>query len=485
MNEKSRWDNPVQPNSERIAIPPFPVRCLPEFARAMAEGISTSTSTDPAMASAALLAACSFCFSGVYKVEGKPGHQEPLNLYVLIIAEPAERKSPVMRYIREPFDSFCKVINDKNQHELFAADEKCRLLEAELEQKRKSRSDPEELAGLREEIELLKKKKPVRITIDDATPEALAELLDVNKSLLMLSDEAGMLKNYTGRYSNGVSNLDLLLKCWGGESYRKDRCSGCSISLERPYLSLCLCSQPYILSDLMGDNAFRNSGMTARMLYVFPKSRVGERKYVTPPVNPEVVTRYSAFVDMALKHKLNCSGETILYLDDEAIRFYAGFYDTIIEPHLKIDFPECLDWGGKFHGLILRLSALIHCMIYLDAGVDPKARKIGTAAIRAAIEIANYFKMCAVRAYSSGSDSSVSEAEYVLNKLREYRQSRVSGRELLHICRKFSRNEELIHPIEKLSELGWLREIPTEYRGSGRKPSKSYEVNPKVFTTQQ
>ena len=55
MNEKSRWDNPVQPNSERIAIPPFPVRCLPEFARAMAEGISTSTSTDPAMASAALL----------------------------------------------------------------------------------------------------------------------------------------------------------------------------------------------------------------------------------------------------------------------------------------------------------------------------------------------------------------------------------------------------------------------------------------------
>lgn len=167
----------------------------------MAEGISTSTSTDPAMASAALLAACSFCFSGVYKVEGKPGHQEPLNLYVLIIAEPAERKSPVMRYIREPFDSFCKVINDQNQHELFAADEKCRLLEAELEQKRKSRSDPEELAGLREEIELLKKKKPVRITIDDATPEALAELLDVNKSLLMLSDEAGMLKNYTGRYS--------------------------------------------------------------------------------------------------------------------------------------------------------------------------------------------------------------------------------------------------------------------------------------------
>lgn len=91
--------------------------------------------------------------------------------------------------------------------------------------------------------------------------------------------------------------------------------------------------------------------------------------------------------------------------------------------------------------------------------------------------------MCAVRAYSSGSDSSVSEAEYVLNKLREYRRSRVSGRELLHICRKFSRNEELIHPIEKLSELGWLREIPTEYIGSGRKPSKSYEVNPKVFTT--
>lgn len=49
-------------------------------------------------------------------------------------------------------------------------------------------------------------------------------------------------------------------------------------------------------------------------------------------------------------------------------------------------------------------------MIYLDAVVDPKTRKIGAAAIIAAIEIANYFKMCAVRAYSSGSDSSVSKA---------------------------------------------------------------------------
>jgi hypothetical protein len=64
-----------------------------------------------------------------------------------------------MRCIRAPFDEFCKALNSERQHEIFAADEQRRLLETELEQKRKSKSDPNELAQIREEIELLKNKK--------------------------------------------------------------------------------------------------------------------------------------------------------------------------------------------------------------------------------------------------------------------------------------------------------------------------------------
>lgn len=51
-----------------------------------------------------------------------------------------------------------------------------------------------------------------RIAVDDVTPESLVNLLEENGTLLMISDEAGMLGNFSGRYSNNIPNLDLLLK---------------------------------------------------------------------------------------------------------------------------------------------------------------------------------------------------------------------------------------------------------------------------------
>ena len=48
----------------------------------------------------------------------------------------------------------------------------------------------------------------------------------------MISDEAGMLGNFSGRYSNNVPNLDLLLKSWNGETYISDRATRASIVLK-------------------------------------------------------------------------------------------------------------------------------------------------------------------------------------------------------------------------------------------------------------
>ena len=140
-----------------------------------------------------------------------------------------------MRYVRDPFDEFTATYHNSEKKELFEAEERHIQLRTELDQKRKSKTAPAELAEIRENIELLEKKKPLRTIIDDATPEVLAELLNEHSSLLMLSDEAGILKNFTGRYSNGIPNLDLLLKSWGGDRYQKGRCNGCSILWQTHY----------------------------------------------------------------------------------------------------------------------------------------------------------------------------------------------------------------------------------------------------------
>ncbi len=51
-----------------------------------------------------------------------------------------------------------------------------------------------------------------KIVVDDITLESLVNQLAENDTLLMISEEAGILGNFSGRYSNNVPNLDLLFK---------------------------------------------------------------------------------------------------------------------------------------------------------------------------------------------------------------------------------------------------------------------------------
>ena len=64
--------------------------------------------------------------------------------------------------------------------------------------------------------------------------------------LLMISDEAGMLSNFNGKYNGGIPNLDLLLKSWNGEKYICNRVIRGRTEIPRPYLSVALAGQPYI-----------------------------------------------------------------------------------------------------------------------------------------------------------------------------------------------------------------------------------------------
>ena len=159
-------------------------------------------------------------------MEGKPDHAEPITLYSLILAEPAERKSPIMRFVKAPFVTFGKEYNEKNADKIYASWEQQALLQIDIDKMQKNgEATPEEIAQKRNELESLPMLSFRNVCVDDITPEALANLLLENETMLMISDEAGVFKNFGGRYNNGMANLDLFLKCWGGESYQKNRCN--------------------------------------------------------------------------------------------------------------------------------------------------------------------------------------------------------------------------------------------------------------------
>lgn len=111
------WTKPKPLRTNKEMLPEFPVNCLPSIIKAMTLSVAETTSTDTAMAATALLSALSYCFSGVYRMYGKEDHSEPVTLYSLILANPAESKSPVMRFIKSPFISFNDEYNVSNKEE--------------------------------------------------------------------------------------------------------------------------------------------------------------------------------------------------------------------------------------------------------------------------------------------------------------------------------------------------------------------------------
>ena len=214
------WSKPRPLRKDKSELPEFPISAMPEIPMYMATAVAETTSTDRAMAATAILAAMSYCFSGVYRMQGKPDHTEPITLYSLILANPAERKSPVMKLIKAPFIEFVNEYNNANRQQIYASQEQRSKLENEIaEMQSKDSCSPDDIAAKRVALDNTRVLKFRNACVDDITPEALAAMLADNGSLLMLSDEAGVFKNFGGRYQNGVANLDLLLKAWGGESY--------------------------------------------------------------------------------------------------------------------------------------------------------------------------------------------------------------------------------------------------------------------------
>lgn len=91
--------------------PPFPIGALPPTIRDMVNFVSETTQVYPDMPASVALAALSVCLQGKAKVSFSPYWSEGLNLYMLIIAPPGERKSAVFSAMTAPINKFVNEYN--------------------------------------------------------------------------------------------------------------------------------------------------------------------------------------------------------------------------------------------------------------------------------------------------------------------------------------------------------------------------------------
>jgi len=215
------WQKPIP--FKNVNLPAFPVEVLPciisDYVRAVAE----TTQTSPDMSATAALAILALSLQGKFLIEGKKDWREPLNLYTIVIAPPAERKSAVMAHMTEPLKRYEITENERlaplieqNKIDRIVLEKKKKFMEDNLA-KGKLGTDRSKVRELSELLSNFKDIKPCRLFCDDITPEKLASVLyDNDGRTALLSAEGGIFDTLAGRYSGGPAKVAVIASAFQG-----------------------------------------------------------------------------------------------------------------------------------------------------------------------------------------------------------------------------------------------------------------------------
>lgn len=287
MQTEPEFADIIPLTSNNMELPPFPINALPDTIREYVKTVSEETQTAIDMAAVAAIAALCICVQGKWRIMGKFGHYEPLNLYTLVIADPAQRKSQVQNLIAKPLRDYEKQKNieifpevSKYQAELdFKKSELLGLMKKA--DKDKNGEIKEQVINAKLEIAELENNpvKPLKLYTDDVTPEQLVTLCYENKErMAIISAEGGIFGTLSGRYSNGIANIEAILHMHACEPVRVER-RGRSENMDNPALTMMLSVQP--LQNLYTDISLTPLSFQCRTKKIPTGNSVSMNKRIT------------------------------------------------------------------------------------------------------------------------------------------------------------------------------------------------------------
>lgn len=466
-----------------VPIPPFPVDALPDPHGQMVQAVAEATQTDPAMAGTQLLSVLSACHGGYARIEIRYGWQEPLCIYTATVASPGERKSAVQQAMVRPLLKVEKTLATRGSLDRLGLETRKQIAVRRAETLRneaakKTDKTEEALAAAREAEEIVVPVVP-RLIADDVTPEAAGSLLaEQGGRLAIISAEGGIFDIIAGRYSNGQVNLDLWLKGHAGDMLKVDRKGRPAEYIEHPALTLGLMIQPDVLSALANNRQFRGRGLLARFLYAMPVSKVGNRTVSSAPISREVEKSYSTAVEaLAMEMIKRKEDPALLTLSEEAQREFQRI-EIAVEPTLAKDgqLGNLTDWGAKYMGALARIAGNLHLAEH--GAKDGPAIPISTQTIKAAEQIAEYFKATAINAFAQmGADKTTTDALYLLERIKHIGTTKVSERDLHRAAQRFTTRQDMGPALTRLVDHGYLFRLPRPQSVSGRPGSQRYRVH--------
>lgn len=488
--ENDEWGQPL--SLEDKPLLPWPQNVLPQILEDFIRELARSTETPVELSAMLALAVLATASQKKYQVQIKEDYYEPTNLWTLAILPPASRKSSVYKEATRSLREWEFGQRAIASPLIKSVESNFKTMEARLKglrAKAAKASNELDYSALQKQIEHFEEELPKvpsypQLWASDVTNEQLGVIMAANEdAMALLSEEGGMFDIISGLYSDGKSNIDLLLQAHAGASVRVDRGSRPSIFMDRAILTIGLTVQPVIIRKICNNKTFRGRGLLGRFLYVIPKSNIGTRNLEEPPMPPEYAERFQRVIVAILNHNIPISeGKHVLYslqLDEMAYSKwleYAKYIEMMMGEEIG-RLSHITDWAGKLPGAIARIAGLLHIFRY--AHKKPHEYKISLEDMSAAIKIGHALTSHALVVFDLlQEDDAMNVARLIYLWIREQKRLMFSRRECSRKFRGFDKNE-LKAGLEKLEEAEITRQLQqTQFSG---RPSDRYLVNPKVL----
>ena len=490
------------PDLVPLATPKLPrldAGSLPAWAGDYAAALATATETPPELAIGMILAAAAVPCARRLRVMVAPGHFEPCNLWLAVALPPGNRKSAVQSAACAPLMTWEREATAAKAGEIARAESEAKTLQARANAARAAAARAKDLNEIEQatqdaaklEASILEAPKPPQLWTSDATPEKLGVMLaEQNECMAWLSSEAGLFDLLAGRYSNGIPNLDLVLKSWSGDAERVDRGSRPPVFLRSPRLTIGLSPQPDVLRGLSNNPGFRGRGLLGRFFYLLPPSPLGYRDLSSNRPGARVPESVEIAYQEGIRAMLDWpaapdpDGAEVPHL----IRLEPAAYDEWLEFARRVevrmrpggDLEGLTDMAGKVPGGAARIAAVLHGIEHAHG--TPWDAPVSLATMGHALNLAAAMLTHSAAALDMmGADPSISGARKVWEWLERGRRADATVRDAYQALKgSFPRVSGLNLALEALEERGYVRVLASIPVGPGRPPSPSIKVRPEI-----
>lgn len=416
-----------------------------------------------------------------------PTHSVPTNLYLVISLPPGNRKSSSVKDATAPLLEIEQHLVQSTERDRIYALERYKGMVQRIKAAEKrlgnTKNDAQFDAALAEvtrlKEDLGEPPVPPRLMIGgDTSLEKLGMVLaEHGERLALFDDEGGIFEMLSGIYNNGVSNIDLVLKCWDGSPHRTDRVGRGSLHLKNPLMSVGICVQPSVIEALAERKAFRGRGLLGRFIYAMPRSTVGSRMYQERAPRADLQDAYHRLV-REMWDEYSGEDKVTLKLRGDALAEWRTFHDRVELMQAKGERLEQIsDWASKLASdAVGAVIAILHCVKH--RGNEPHMHEIDRGTVLAAWAIGEYLIEHAVKAFGlMTADPDVQLAEKVLEWVKDEKLVSFSASALVRRFRGTGRNKQadFFGAIRVLEERGHVKRITTE-QTVGRPRGPSFEV---------